>query len=149
MTMQLPCKHVMKVLEMQNANLYAPMLCSKRWTKQYFNQSHPVLSAHDKIPQPPVYVHTVKVPSEIDKYKQISKVSKEICNLGAGMSTGEFQYYMEKMNHLKNAMCEGNRADAFVRQIMQTLDVQQICHARHRLFTLHRSIHQHKSMLQR
>lgn len=94
----------MKVLELQESTLFVPSLCCYRWTKKYFNESHPVLSAYNVQSSEPIHVHTMKVPSEIDKFKKMSKISKEICNMGSGMSTGEFQYFMEKVTNLRNEM---------------------------------------------
>lgn len=103
--MKLPCKHIFKFLEESVLHLYVPTLCCVRWTKDYYHKSHPALSAYENINvTEPISVREVRVPSEIDKYKKMSNMSKEICNLGASMSTGEYQYYMEKMAALKEEM---------------------------------------------
>lgn len=109
-SMKLPCKHIFKLLEISNNNLYVPHLCSERWTKRYFNESHPALSVYDEIhTTEPIFVHSIRIPSEIDKFKKMSNVSKDICNLGASMSTGELQFFMDKITTLRNEM--SNTAD--------------------------------------
>lgn len=108
-SMKLPCKHIFKVLECQEEDLFVPSLCCERWTKSYYHQCHPALSGYDEIKQSePIYVHAVRVPSEVDKYRKISKVSKEICNLGASMSTGQYEYFMDKVISLRNEMIDPN-----------------------------------------
>ncbi len=108
-TMKLPCKHIFKLLENQDTSLYVPALCNERWTKAYYYSSSPALSGYGEIQQPkPIHVHAVRVPSEIDKFKKMNTLSKEICNMGASMANGKYQYFMDKMNRLRNEMADRN-----------------------------------------
>lgn len=103
--MNLPCKHIMKIMEIEHENLFLPSLCAERWTKSYFERSHPAIAAYTDAPQSkPIHISSKRIPSEIDKYKKIAKVSKEICNLGSGMATDRYQYFMEKMARIRDEM---------------------------------------------
>lgn len=51
--------------------------------------------------QSPAYVK-VRIPTEVDRYKKGANLTKELNNIAAQASTGQFTYYMEKLQELKN-----------------------------------------------
>lgn len=107
--MILPCKHIFTVLEIQQKNVFVPALCCERWTKSFYQKSHPSLAVYGEIqPSKPIHVQTMRIPSEIDKYKKMNKVSKEICNMGSGMSTSQYQYFVEKMTTIRDEINDRN-----------------------------------------
>lgn len=56
-SMILPCRHIFKFREQNEIELFAPELCDQRWTKQYYQKSHPALTMNGEIPTvPPIYV---------------------------------------------------------------------------------------------
>lgn len=108
-TMNLPCKHIFKVLAMTGCEMFVPSLCSIRWTKNYYYKSHPALSAYEQIPAPkPLSIRQIRIPEEIEKYKKTAVVSKELNNLASAMSNSQYNYFMDKMYALKNEMIHPN-----------------------------------------
>lgn len=92
--MQIPCRHIFKLLKIQEEDRFVPLLFAMRWTKEYYHKSHPAVSAYEQISrQQPVSVRQIRVPDEITKYKKVSTVTKEINYLAASMSTGEYAHY--------------------------------------------------------
>lgn len=103
--MKVPCRHIFKLLQSQECDLFVPSLCLERWTKQYYNTSHPALSANEQriLPQP-ISVHRLRVPDEISKYKKTATVTKEINNLAASMSSSQYDYFLDKIQKLRHEM---------------------------------------------
>lgn len=102
LSMILPCRHILKFREQRNIDVFAPELCERRWTKQYYSKSHPALQMNENIPVAvPIYVHKIRVPEEKDKFKAAASVTKEINSLVSTMTTGEYTFYMEKLKSLK------------------------------------------------
>lgn len=58
--------------------------------------------------QSPAYVK-VRIPTEVDRYKKGANLTKELNNIAAQASTGQFTYYMEKLQELKNEMLTAPR----------------------------------------
>ncbi len=103
--MRVPCRHIFKLLQAEECDLFVPSLCLERWTKRYYNQSHPALSAGDQIVLPrPIHVQWIRVPDEISKYRKAANITKQINNLAASMSTSQYDYYMTKLNNLHHDM---------------------------------------------
>lgn len=46
-TMELPCRHIFKLLAHINKNMYVPELCARRWTREYYNILHPIFNLSD------------------------------------------------------------------------------------------------------
>lgn len=104
-TMNLICKHIFKFLEIQEFELYDPSLCSKRWTKMYYEQSHPALDDVENVDSPNSTSFTrIRCPEEKDKYRKTATVTKEINNLAASMSKDRYSYFLEKITALRNEM---------------------------------------------
>lgn len=109
MAMKIPCRHIFKLLKTQERDLFLPTICAYRWTKQYYNQSHPVLTVYGEIHQPrPISVQTIKIPDEANKYKKAASVTKEINNLASTMQSEKYNFYMEQLIALKNNMLNPN-----------------------------------------
>lgn len=91
-SMKVPCRHIFKLLQTYESDLFVPSLCLERWTKQYYNASHSSLSdsEHRTLPQP-ISIQRIRVPDEISKLKKASNVTKEINNLAAGMTTSQYE----------------------------------------------------------
>lgn len=103
--MNIPCRHIFKLLENKNLNMFEPSLCSNRWTKQYYHESHPALSAYDETAQPqPVFAHKVKRPDEVSKFKKAAAVTKELNNRASMLSGAEYDVFMEKVTDFANSM---------------------------------------------
>lgn len=104
-TMILPCRHIFKLLKNEKLNMFKPTLCSNRWTKQYYQQSHPALSAYDRIPQSqPVFAHTIKSRDEVSKFKKAATVTKELNNRASTLTGAEYDVFMEKVAAFANTM---------------------------------------------
>lgn len=102
LSMVLPCRHIFQFRKQNEIDLFAPELCAPRWTSQYYNKSHPALQMNEHNPVTvPIYVHTVRVPEEKDKYKATASITKEINALVSTMATGEYTFYLEKLKSLK------------------------------------------------
>lgn len=83
-------------------NLFAPELCATRWTKHYYNASHPALQMNENIPPAtPMYIRKIRAPEEKDKYKTAASLTKDINSLVSTMVTGEYTYFLEKINDLR------------------------------------------------
>lgn len=41
-TMQLPCRHMLKLYAELNEDLYQPHTCALRWTRNFYIDSHPI-----------------------------------------------------------------------------------------------------------
>lgn len=103
--MNLPCRHIFKLLTNQDLELFVPTVCAYRWTKQAHHKYHPALTAGGAVNPPrPVSMQTIKVPDEINKYKKAAAVTKEINNLASTMNSSKYKYYMEQLAVLKNQM---------------------------------------------
>lgn len=83
-------------------NVFAPEICATRWTKHYYNASHPALQTNKNIPpQIPIFVQKIRAPEEKDKFKSAASLTKNINSLIASMVTGEYTYYIEKLKELR------------------------------------------------
>lgn len=95
-------------MEVREFELYDPTLCSKRWTKIYYEESHPALQHVEKIDSPNSTSFTrIRCPDEKDKYKKAATVTKEINNLACTMSESKHKFYLEKLTALRNEMLGG------------------------------------------
>ncbi len=100
--MDLPCRHILKFRKHNELNIFAPEICARRWTKHYYNASHPALQANEIIPpQIPIFVQKIRAPEEKDKFKSAASVTKDINSLISSMVTGEYTYYIEKLKELR------------------------------------------------
>lgn len=117
-SMILPCRHLFQFLSVNNFELFVPNVCTVRWTRKYYNESHPVLNSNTNIiASKPIYVNTIRVPEEKDRYKKTAKITSQINNISANLSTGRFTYFMEKMQSLKNEMMGESEA---AQQLLET-----------------------------
>lgn len=109
--MEIPCRHLFKFWATKNIDLFQPYLCAKRWTKEYYYTSHPALNQLQHVlPKQPIHFAKVRVPSEMDKYKKSSHVTKDINNLVSNMSNSQFNYFMGKMNDIRSEMVGESRS---------------------------------------
>lgn len=71
-TMELPCRHIFKLLAELGQNSNVLELCARRWTRDYYNKSHPVFNLNDpsSARKTSTYVQKFKIPAEVDKYKK-------------------------------------------------------------------------------
>lgn len=105
--MSLPCRHIFSFLVVNELELFVPELCARRWTKDYYYNSHPALQdVTDKDMHTPLPVSFAKpkVPSEIDKYKKTAAVTKVINDVVSNMSNAQFEFYFDKIKSLRNEM---------------------------------------------
>ena len=104
-SMNLPCRHIFQFLSVNNCELFIPHVCAVRWTRKDYNESCPVLNSNDNVtPSKPIFINTIRVPEEKDRYKKAAKITSEINNLSSNLSTGRFTYFMEKIQSLKYEM---------------------------------------------
>lgn len=102
-SMNLPCRHILQFRRQNKLDLFAPEICAIRWTKRYYNASHPALTTNEEIPMVvPMYVQQIRVPVEKDKYKAVATLTKDINSLVSTMATPEFTFHMERLSNYKN-----------------------------------------------
>lgn len=119
-SMSIPCRHIFKLLQNENCDLYVPALCSVRWTKQYYRESHPSLSAYDQVnPPQPISVQRIRVPDEVSKYKKTANVTKEINNLASSMTPAQYAIFQEKLITFKNNMMNSNDETEEMEEVRQ------------------------------
>lgn len=105
--MDLPCRHILQFRKHNGLNVFEPELCAKRWTKHYYNASHPALQTNEIIPpQTPMFVQKIRAPEEKDKFKNAAAVTKDINSLIASMATGEYTYYIAKLKQLRKEIVD-------------------------------------------
>lgn len=106
--MKLPCRHMLKFLTINNLDPFVPDVCAMRWTKQYYNESHPVLNANIEVTGiKPVFVTTIRVPEERERFKKTAKITSKMNSLASSMSTGQYTYYLDKMKNICDEMTNG------------------------------------------
>lgn len=100
--MDLPCRHILKFRKQNGMNVFAPEICATRWTKHYYNASHPALQMNENIPAAtPIYIRKIRAPEEKDKYKAAASLTKDINSLISTMVTGEYTFFLDKLKDLK------------------------------------------------
>lgn len=103
LSMNLPCRHILRFRKEIGMELFAPELCAPRWTAQYYNTSHPALQMNVHIPVTvPIYVQKVRIPEEKDRYRAAASITKEINTLVSTMATGQYTFFLEKLKNFKN-----------------------------------------------
>lgn len=74
--MELPCRHIMKLLAQSEKNMFVPDACAQRWTCCYYNESHPILCNKSNtdlnLPSASTLFTKHKSVAEVDKYKKMS-----------------------------------------------------------------------------
>lgn len=50
----------------------------------------------------PLYVQQMRPPEERDKYKAASKVTREINDLAATLTTGQFTFFMDRLQNIRD-----------------------------------------------
>lgn len=106
--MELPCKHIFEFYKELNMNLSDPFLCAKRWSKSYYHQSHPALRTIPVVdPSTSLYVQRIRVPDEINKFKTVVKVTREITSIASYLSTGRFTDVMDKLKNIRQEILAG------------------------------------------
>lgn len=104
-TLNIPCRHMFKMLKVENLNQFLPTVCLQRWTNQYYQQSHPALSAYGVIHKPqPISVQTIKSRDEVDKFKKAATITREINNLASTMTNVQHDVFIQKLTALKNTI---------------------------------------------
>lgn len=97
--MDLPCKHLMHFCQRNDVDSFLPHLCAKRWSKNYYNASHPGLQLKENVlSTAPIYIQAVRTPLEKDKYKKSANVTKEINLFMSTMPPDKFAYFKDAIN---------------------------------------------------
>lgn len=107
-TMNLPCRHVFQYLKEENADLFAPELCARRWHRSYYYESHPALNSVTPLGGTTITYSRTTVPEEIDKYRNTAKVTKEINALMSTLTTGQFTFFMSKLNSFRGEISKSD-----------------------------------------
>lgn len=113
--MSLPCRHLLRYLNVNQLDVYAENLCDKRWTRAYYYNSHPALNNitnKELVPTVPISFSQMKLPAEIDKFKKTAAITKDINNCVSNMSNAEFSYFYEKVKDLRDEITLPNRGNA-------------------------------------
>lgn len=94
--MNLPCRHIIKLRERLSLNIFAEEVCATRWTRLYYNQSHPIISGGASSLETAIITYTkVKSIEEVDKFKKCQTISKEISELMSMLPNDIFNHYYE------------------------------------------------------
>lgn len=100
-TMMLPCRHILAYLKRKDEDLFVPHLCAERWTRSYFNISHPAIAnnINTNSIQTAVTFTEKKTTAEVDKYKKKFNLTKSMCEIMSTKPTDQFDHFY---NQLKN-----------------------------------------------
>lgn len=111
--MSIPCRHIFQFLLSNQLDAFVPDICATRWKLDYYYNAHPAIneSSHVPPPQPASFVK-LRIPSEIQKYKQTATVTRDINNLMSNMSNAQFNYFYGKLVDLKAETLAGNQDNA-------------------------------------
>lgn len=108
-SMDLPCKHIFSFCRQNDLDPFLPHLCATRWTKHYYNKSHPALNLDGNVPvSAPIYIQAVRTPHEKDKYKSVAAVTKELNTLISTLPHNRYNYVMDKLKNFKEVVADPN-----------------------------------------
>lgn len=102
-TMELPCRHILKLLSQLDEDLFVPEICATRWTRQYYKASHPILRKSDSMPsilQNTTGFIKVKTVAEVDKFKKCTTITKNICQLMSTLPNDVFSHYYKELEKI-------------------------------------------------
>lgn len=107
--MWIPCRHIFKFLITNDLEVFAPDLCAKRWSKDYYYKSHPALKQNPQVTAPlPTSFITVRIPSEMEKYKKTAAITRDINNIVSNKSNAEFLHFYEKLKEFRQEAISPN-----------------------------------------
>lgn len=122
-TMELPCRHIFKLLSDTSQDLFAADVCSRRWTRNYYNKSHPALNLGDTtlIRKSCTYIQKYKSPSEVDKYKKCAKITKNINDLISTKPNDVYNHYIILLRQIESEL--GSNQSITVQSKNQLIDI--------------------------
>lgn len=98
-SMELPCRHIMKLMMEIEFDAFKPELCGTRWTNAYFQSSHPALLTQEKINGTTAVYTRVRNQNDIDQYKKSAAVTKEVKNFVLELSPANQILFVEQMKN--------------------------------------------------
>ncbi|KAG4065407.1 hypothetical protein HA402_002805 [Bradysia odoriphaga] len=108
-SMQLPCRHIMKLSETLGGDAFKPDLCATRWTKAYFEDSHPALHLQKKIISTKAVYTRVRDQNVVDQYKKNVAVVKEVKEFVFGLSPANQSRFVDAMKNFPNEISAPSR----------------------------------------
>lgn len=109
-SMNLPCRHILKFFMSNEVDSFVPEMCAMRWSKYYYQNSHPALSSHIQISNTkPIYVQSIDK-SLIDQYKKSNAITKEIRSLAMNFPPEEQTFYFDKLQNLRKEMLNSSNS---------------------------------------
>lgn len=93
--------------------VYVPDLCAERWKMNYYYNSHPALNETAQVGAlAPFSLSTVRIPSEIEKYKKAATVTRDINNIISNMSNSQFDHFYSKIETLRDELLTPSKDNA-------------------------------------
>ena len=104
--MKLPCRHVFSHRITHNMELFDKKICSARWTKNYYHESHRVISS-DFVQNIgiPVQVSDIqrtssRILSQHEKYRKAFGIAEKLASLASEIPMNEYHYALESLQKL-------------------------------------------------
>lgn len=92
-SMELPCRHILKLMQIKKQSRYCPEICKSRWLKEYLPSKETILGIRKK-----------NVLSGSEKYARAMKKFEIICNSLSMKTQAEFDAYMEIFTKVENCV---------------------------------------------
>lgn len=99
--MKLPCRHVFSHRIIHNMELFDKNICSVRWTKKYYHESHRVFLFHSEqnidipIQVSDIQCSSSRILSQHEKYRRAFGVAQKLASLASEIPMNEYHHALE------------------------------------------------------